>query len=223
VTFRDQINLIVAAALLTAILAFLTTGCGYHHVPWQPTIRSLTYHITGSAPGPKEYDELDTFVSIEAFGKSNAYVFKQTPYAAYKLSDGKTTNYWDPTVIALVPEKDGTWTKFMSCDDGAQHLQCQGFVERSFMPRSLYVGERWDSYLYSGDENKPWIVLHHQASQGLHDHVTVSTEADYQGQMRQVKMVYTESFDSQGVLISQEVVDEHGRLMASAKLTGEGK
>ena len=119
----------------------------------------------------------------------------------------------------------------MSCDDGAQHLQCQGFVERSFMPHALYAGEHWDSFLYSGDENKPWIVLHHfataptdrRAAESPGASILVTTEADYQGQMHQVRMVYTELFDKAGVLLSQEVVDEHGRLMASAKLTGEGK
>ena len=71
-TLRDQINIVVAAVLLTLTLAFLSIGCS-GPVAWAPTTRSLTYHITGSAPGPKEYDELDTFVSIEALGKSNAY------------------------------------------------------------------------------------------------------------------------------------------------------
>ena len=184
------------SSCLAAVMAITSSG--------SPRKRHLRYHIDGSFPGPKEYFETDSFIGSMALGKDTAYVYNQHA----------ENNYWDDTQVALVQGKDGFWTKYMNCAITSKQLVCQGYVERNFMPRELYVGETWTSNLQLSDS--PWITLKHRVGGSCRDGWEVQTVATYKGPGN-VQLLYLETFNRDGVLTYQAVEDpkSHKELSSS--------
>lgn len=151
-SIRDEINYVGAALLFAAALTVvLFYGCG--GAPnFAPTTKTLTYHLKGPGPGPKEYNEIDRYLGRPAYlGPQTALVFGQYPDA--RLKDGQL--YWEPGLVALVHEKDGTWTKYMQCSAERHHFACIGFFEKAFMPEKFGPGVQWEGQLWSGGQAAP--------------------------------------------------------------------
>src|SRR6185437_10905338 len=126
---------IVIFAILVVFVARLHTIRG--GVVWHPPLHNTSYEIDGSFPGPKTYVEDDVFLGAGHQGGDVAYMYNQHA----------ETSFWAGTQVALVQEKDGTWTKYMACSVVQGKLACQGYYEKSFMPKAIYRGENWTGYL----------------------------------------------------------------------------